>query len=47
MNTTPTGRERIELIINALEIAANNYEYEGDIATAEKMIAIVKDMESN
>lgn len=44
---TPTGRERITLVIDALKVSANHYELEGDYATAEKLNLIAKDMESN
>lgn len=41
---TPTGKERIKVIINALEIAANHYEYENELATAEKMNLLINAM---
>lgn len=43
---TPTGRHRINVIIEALEIAVNHYEFEADYKRAEELQLLIADMKA-
>lgn len=48
MNTlnTPTGKHRINTIINALEIALNHYEFESDFTKCEEIQLLINDIKA-
>jgi len=41
---TPTGRHRVAVIIDALEIAVNHYEYEANYERAEELQLLINEM---
>jgi hypothetical protein len=44
---TPTGKRRIVLTIEALKIAVNHYEFEGEFNKVEELTLLIQDMENN
>jgi hypothetical protein len=43
---TPTGKHRINVIIDALEVAVNHYEYEGNYERAEELQLLINEMKA-
>ena len=43
---TPTGKHRIDVIIDALEVAVNHYEYEANYERAEELQLLVNEMKA-
>ena len=41
---TPTGRYRNEVILKALEVALNSYQYDGDTIKAEEVELLINEM---